>query len=105
MRTVLQTLHGVWQAGDALAKLSPEAAQAKGQVLLNLRCTGSEGGLLGRTLITLVSNKVHAVAAQGFPQSLLVSLCVLDLRLQARPCTLWRNMLNSRGIAHCPAPL
>ncbi len=46
------------QAGDAIAKLSPAAAQAKGQVLLNLRCAETAGGLLGRTLLTLVSNKV-----------------------------------------------
>lgn len=47
------------QSGEALARLSPLSAQAKGQALLNLRCTGSEGGLLGRTLLTLVSNKVR----------------------------------------------
>jgi hypothetical protein len=47
------------QAGDALARMSPQAAQARGQALLNLRCSQSEGGLLGRTLLTLVSNKVH----------------------------------------------
>lgn len=47
------------QAGDALARMSPQAAQARGQALLNLRCSQSEGGLLGRTLLTLVSNKVQ----------------------------------------------
>ena len=47
------------QAGDALARMSPQAAQARGQVLLNLRCSQSESGLLGRTLLTLISNKVQ----------------------------------------------
>lgn len=31
--------------------------QARGRALLNLRMTDAEGGLLGRTLLTLVSNK------------------------------------------------
>ena len=31
--------------------------QAKGRALLNLRCSDIEGGLLGRQLIVLVSNK------------------------------------------------
>ncbi|KAG2432839.1 hypothetical protein HXX76_008572 [Chlamydomonas incerta] len=36
---------------------SPETAQARGRTLLNLRVDDMEGGLLGRTLLTLVSNK------------------------------------------------
>ena len=44
-------------AGEALTKLSPEAAQARG--LCNLRCSNTSGGLLGRTLLTLVSNKAR----------------------------------------------
>jgi hypothetical protein len=38
----------------------PEAAQARGRALLNLRMRDAEGGLLGRTLLTLASNKVQA---------------------------------------------
>lgn len=41
-----------------MAGLSPEAAARRGRTLLNLRCTEVEAGLLGRTLITLVNNKV-----------------------------------------------
>ena len=43
-------------AGEALGKLSAEAARARG--LWNLRCADTSGGLLGRTLLTLVSSKV-----------------------------------------------
>ena len=43
---------------DTVAGLSPEAAAKRGRALLNLRCTDVETGLLGRTLITLVNNKV-----------------------------------------------
>lgn len=32
-------------------------AQARGRTLLNLRVSDAEGGLLGRTLLTLVPNK------------------------------------------------
>ena len=45
------------QAEEALAAGSPESAAAKGRALLNLRLTDAEGGLLGRTLLTLVNNK------------------------------------------------
>ena len=46
------------QAQDSIAQSRPEAAQARGRALLNLRVQDAEGGLLGRTLLTLVSNKV-----------------------------------------------
>ena len=46
------------QSEEALAASSPEAAAARGRALLNLRLTEAEGGLLGRTLLTLVNNKV-----------------------------------------------
>ena len=46
------------QAQDSIAQSRPEAAQARGRALLNLRLQDAEGGLLGRTLLTLVSNKV-----------------------------------------------
>ena len=48
------------QAEEALAAGSPESAAAKGRALLNLRLTEAEGGLLGRTLLTLVNNKASA---------------------------------------------
>ncbi len=42
--------------------MRPEAAQARGRALLNLRLRDAEGGLLGRTLLSLVSNKVAICA-------------------------------------------
>ncbi|KAL4427329.1 hypothetical protein ABPG77_003238 [Micractinium sp. CCAP 211/92] len=47
----------VAQAEEALAAGSPESAAARGRALLNLRLADAEGGLLGRTLLTLVNNK------------------------------------------------
>ncbi|KAL4440242.1 hypothetical protein ABPG75_003243 [Micractinium tetrahymenae] len=47
----------VAQAEEALSAGSPESAAAKGRALLNLRLADAEGGLLGRTLLTLVNNK------------------------------------------------
>ena len=47
------------QAQDSIAQRRPEVAQARGRALLNLRLRDAEGGLLGRTLLALVSNKVH----------------------------------------------
>ncbi len=41
----------------AHAYAPPAVAQARGRALLNLRLSDAEGGLLGRTLLTLVSNK------------------------------------------------
>ncbi|KAI7837886.1 hypothetical protein COHA_008373 [Chlorella ohadii] len=55
----------VAQAEEALAAGSPERAAAKGRALLNLRLTDAEGGLLGRTLLTLVNNKAGAGVAGG----------------------------------------
>lgn len=49
------------QAEEALAAGSPESAAAKGRALLNLRLADAEGGLLGRTLLTLVNNKASPV--------------------------------------------
>ena len=46
-----------------MAGLSPEAAARRGRTLLNLRCTEVEAGLLGRTLITLINNKVRVLFA------------------------------------------
>eukprot|EP00887_Chlorella_sp_A99_P002446 scaffold10.g2446.t1 len=45
----------VAQAEEALSGCSPAAAAARGRALLNLRLTEAEGGLLGRTLLTLGS--------------------------------------------------
>ena len=42
-----------------LAGLSPEMAARRGRTLLNLRCVDVEGGLLGRSLLTLVNNKAR----------------------------------------------
>ena len=53
------------QAEEALAGASPEAAAAKGRAMLNLRLTEAEGGLLGRTLLTLVNNKASCGVADG----------------------------------------
>ncbi|KAG2501054.1 hypothetical protein HYH03_000873 [Edaphochlamys debaryana] len=47
----------VAQAEEETSTCSPETAQARGRTLLNLRLDDVEGGLLGRTLLTLVSNK------------------------------------------------
>ena len=46
------------QAQESIAQRRPEVAQARGRALLNLRLRDAEGGLLGRTLLALVSNKV-----------------------------------------------
>ncbi|CAL5218349.1 g9 [Coccomyxa viridis] len=58
----------VAQAQDSIAQSRPEAAQARGRALLNLRVQDAEGGLLGRTLLTLVSNKGGGALA-GVPLS------------------------------------
>lgn len=49
------------QALETTAAKRPEAAAAAGRTLLNLRVRDAEGGLLGRTLLTLVSNKACPV--------------------------------------------
>ena len=46
------------QAQESIGQRRPEATQARGRALLNLRVQDAEGGLLGRMLLTLVSNKV-----------------------------------------------
>jgi hypothetical protein len=46
------------QAQDSIAQTTAERAEARGRALMNLRLQEAEGGLLGRTLLTLVSNKV-----------------------------------------------
>ena len=49
----------VWlQAEEVVSMGGVEGAQAKGRIIANLRCSDAEGGLLGRTLLTLISNKV-----------------------------------------------
>ena len=47
------------QAQEAVSGAKPEKMQARGRALLNLKLRDSEGGLLGRTLLTLILNKVH----------------------------------------------
>jgi hypothetical protein len=56
----------VAQAAEAAAAATPAAAAARGSALLGLRLADAEGGLLGRTLLTLVANKGFA---QGAPVS------------------------------------
>jgi ATP-dependent RNA/DNA helicase IGHMBP2 len=56
----------VVQAAEAAAAATPAAAAARGSALLGLRLADAEGGLLGRTLLTLVANKGFA---QGAPVS------------------------------------
>lgn len=43
----------------------PMIAQARGTTLLNLRCEDIEGGLLGRQLLTLLSNKGYVGSGKG----------------------------------------
>ena len=71
------------QAQDSIAQSRPEAAQARGRALLNLRMQDAEGGLLGRTLLTLVSNKVCILLV--LPNSLVVPSKILTL-LSCTPC-------------------
>mmetsp|Transcript_18952 Transcript_18952/g.52864 ORF Transcript_18952/g.52864 Transcript_18952/m.52864 type:complete len:800 (-) Transcript_18952:678-3077(-) len=47
----------VEEARQSLAAAGSSAAASRGRALLNLRCHDVEGGLMGRSLITLVSNK------------------------------------------------
>lgn len=47
-----------WQAQEAVSGVRPERAQARGRALLNLKLRDAEGGLLGRTLLTFILNKV-----------------------------------------------
>ena len=54
------------QGQETVASRRPEAAQARGRALLNLRLRDAEGGLLGRTLLSLVSNKVCDALRPGY---------------------------------------
>ncbi len=58
------------------------ASQARGRALLNLRMTEMEGGLLGRTLVTLVSNKGYTGSGKApeLPHHKLSSHDVVALR-------------------------
>ena len=56
--TTSKLLPELAQAQEAVSGVRPEAAQARGRSLLNLKLRESEGGLLGRTLLTLILNKV-----------------------------------------------
>ena len=47
------------QAQEAVSSVKPEKAQARGRALLNLKLRDAEGGLLGRTLLTFILNKVQ----------------------------------------------
>lgn len=60
------------QAQESIGQSRPEAAQARGRALLNLRVQDAEGGLLGRTLLTLVSNKVGTLWLRACCPTLLV---------------------------------
>ena len=57
------TQHGVVvrQAQEAVSGVRPDKAQARGRALLNLKLRDAEGGLLGRTLLTFMLNKVQPV--------------------------------------------
>jgi len=57
----------VTAAEESLSSASPEQAQAKGRALLNLRLEGAEGGLLGRTLLTVVRNKLGSSGEETLP--------------------------------------
>ena len=58
------------QAQESVAQRRPEVAQARGRALLNLRLRDAEGGLLGRTLLALVSNKVPTLLEPGSQHSI-----------------------------------
>ncbi|KAK9868471.1 hypothetical protein WJX84_007692 [Apatococcus fuscideae] len=57
----------IQQAEEAVSLGGIESAQAKGRVITNLRCSDAEGGLLGRTLLTLVSNKGGGTISSPLP--------------------------------------
>ncbi|CAI5965790.1 unnamed protein product [Closterium sp. NIES-64] len=52
-------------AEEAASTRSLASAQAKGRVLCHLRCTEATSGLMGKTLLTLVSNKTGKGASKG----------------------------------------
>ncbi|KAK9808936.1 hypothetical protein WJX72_006613 [[Myrmecia] bisecta] len=70
----------VAQAQEAVSQCKPETAQAKGRALLNLRCTDAEGGLLGRTLLTLASNKGAGTVPVSLPPHKFSPHDVVDLK-------------------------
>lgn len=51
-----------------LSELSPEKAESRGRAIYNLRLSSAEGGLLGRTLLTLVRNKRGANGEDILPE-------------------------------------
>ena len=55
-----------WQAQEAVSSVRPQRAQARGRALLNLRLRDAEGGLLGRTLLTFILNKVWQTPLHAF---------------------------------------
>ena len=57
----------VSQAEESLTTATPEQAQSRGRALLNLRLEDAEGGLLGRTLLTLVRNKLGSAGEESLP--------------------------------------
>ncbi len=63
------------QAQSSLAAAQPSAAEARGRVLPNLRLRDAEGGLLGRTLLTLIANKVGN-AGWALPPIRKAKLCI-----------------------------
>ena len=62
------------QAQASLAAAQPSTADARGRVLQNLRLRDAEGGLLGRTLLTLIANKVGK-AGWALPPVPAVKVC------------------------------
>ncbi|CAI5513333.1 unnamed protein product, partial [Closterium sp. Naga37s-1] len=52
-------------AEEAASTRSLASAQAKGRVLCHLRCTEATSGLMGKTLLTLVSNKTGKASSKG----------------------------------------
>ena len=96
------------QAQEGVAASRPESAQARGRALLNLRLADAEGGLLGRTLLCLTSNKVTSAApspifpsgrrSQNIPGTLRTRACRTGCL--SRACAGWGDA-GQRGAA-CP---
>ncbi|KAK9915598.1 hypothetical protein WJX75_001370 [Coccomyxa subellipsoidea] len=70
----------VAQAQESIAQRRPEVAQARGRALLNLRLRDAEGGLLGRTLLALVSNKGGGTISVPLPAHKVSPHDVVELR-------------------------
>ncbi|KAK9813817.1 hypothetical protein WJX73_000065 [Symbiochloris irregularis] len=77
----------VGQAREAVADAQGlQHAQGRGRVVPNLRCSGLEAGLLGRTLMSLVSNKGGGtVAAQPLPPHKLSPHDLVEVRPSKGP--------------------